>query len=356
MKRNNRHIKFLCRQLPLLLLLLPLGSCFDPSEQLKPDTPQGNFEALWEIIDTRYCYLDYKGIDWDGVKAVYQPRVDTLKANNYRGLFDLFAQMLDTLQDGHVNLYSDFDVSRCRGWFEDYPANYSSSILYSDRYLGQNYKIAGGLHYGRIADDKVGYIRYNSFSDAFSSNNIAYALMYCADCPGLILDVRDNGGGSLEYARKLAATFFAETATVGYMQHKTGNGHNDFSEMVSMEIDTAMMPHRWLRPVIVLCNRQSYSATNFFVNAMRYAPYSLVVGGITGGGGGMPQSYELPNGWLIRLSSVPMYDREKKHIENGIEPDYAINMTQESMAEGKDDIIEFAVELIEKLTQQPETK
>ena len=353
MKRRSRHILCGCRPWLWLWPLLPLCGCFDASEQLKPNTPQGNFEALWEIIDTRYCYLDYKGIDWDGVKAVYQPQVSAIQASDYRGLFDLFAQMLDTLQDGHVNLYSDFDVSRCRGWFEDYPTNYSSSILYSDRYLGQDYKTAGGLYYGRIANDRVGYIRYESFSDSFSTTNMAYALMYCASCPGLILDVRSNGGGSLEYARKLAATFFAETTTVGYMQHKTGNGHNDFSEMIPLEIDTALMPLRWLRPVVVLCNRQSYSATNFFVNAMRYAPYAYVVGGMTGGGGGMPQSYELPNGWLIRLSTVPMYNREQEHIEGGIEPDYAVDMTQASMAEGRDDIIEFAVQLIETLTQQP---
>ena len=53
----------------------------------------------------------------------------------------------------------------------------------------------------------------------------------------------------------------------------------------------------------------------------------------------MPLSYEMPNGWMVRLSSVRMYDRDKKDIENGIEPDIAITMT----GSDQDDIIEQAI-------------
>jgi C-terminal processing protease CtpA/Prc len=50
-------------------------------------------------------------------------------------------------------------------------------------------------------------------------------------------------------------------------------------------------------------------------------------------------SYEMPNGWMVRLSSVRMYDRDKKDIENGIEPDIPITMT----GSDQDDIIEQAI-------------
>ena len=46
----------------LLLCLLPslfcLTACIDEEE--REDTPQGNFEALWQIIDEHYCFFDYK--------------------------------------------------------------------------------------------------------------------------------------------------------------------------------------------------------------------------------------------------------------------------------------------------------
>ena len=49
-------------------------------------------------------------------------------------------------------------------------------------------------------------------------------------CDGLIIDVRNNGGGNLTTAQKLAARFTNEKVLVGYIRHKTGPGHNDFSD------------------------------------------------------------------------------------------------------------------------------
>lgn len=47
----------------IILTLLPLlNGCI--REEEFDNTPQGNFEALWEIIDEQYCFLDYKQIDW----------------------------------------------------------------------------------------------------------------------------------------------------------------------------------------------------------------------------------------------------------------------------------------------------
>lgn len=42
-----------------LLMLLPLLNGCIREEEVN-NTPQGNFEALWKIIDEQYCFLDYK--------------------------------------------------------------------------------------------------------------------------------------------------------------------------------------------------------------------------------------------------------------------------------------------------------
>jgi len=55
-------------------------------------------------------------------------------------------------------------------------------------------------------------------------------------------------------------------------------------------------------------------------------------------------SYELPIGWMVRFSSVRMYDRDKKDIEPGIKPDITVTMTSTD----KDDIIEKAIQVIKK--------
>ena len=323
----------------LLVCMAALAACHTKDEMAYSTDPVENVEALWSIIDTKYCYVESKGVDWNAVRETYVAKASRLQKNDLIALFDLCAEMLDTLKDGHVNLYTPFDVSRCSSWYDTYPANYDAQL--QKLYL-RDYRTAGGLYYCTMANDSIGYIYYSSFSSSFTGTNIAWVFRAFKDCKGLIIDVRNNGGGDLTNAYKLAAPFFSEDRIVGYWQHKTGPGHNDFSPMEPQQVDASAIASKWKRPVVVLCNRRSYSATNSFVSLMRYADDATIVGGVSGGGGGMPLSYEMPCGWTVRFSSVRMYDREKKDIEQGITPDVTVTMTSTD----KDDIIEKAIDLI----------
>ena len=323
----------------ILFAALLFPSCMN-EPVMQPNTHEGNFQALWKIIDTRYCYLDYKQINWDSIYTVYHEQLPSATAEI--PFFDMMGRMLAELKDGHVNLYTSFDVSRYWKWFLDYPSNFSSPLIYTARYLDQNYRIAGGLHYGKIDNGRVGYIYYGSFSDPFSDNNMAFVLNSFKDCKTLIIDVRDNGGGSLDYSKQLASYFFINTTVTGYIKHKTGNGHSDFSSPI--EIVTPAHPKiRWERPVAILTNRMSFSATNDFVNRMTQAPKAIIVGDKTGGGGGLPLSSELPNGWLVRFSSSPMYNKDMQNTEFGIDPNISVALTPSDQANGIDTIIERAI-------------
>ena len=86
----------------LILSLVALSGCV--REEDYANSPQGNFDALWRIIDEHYCFLDYKQVDWAGVKAQYQPYItDDLSSDK---LFQILGNMLAELKDGHVNLYA----------------------------------------------------------------------------------------------------------------------------------------------------------------------------------------------------------------------------------------------------------
>lgn len=326
----------------VVLLLVFMQSCMD-EPVMHPNTSKGNFEALWKIIDTKYCYLDYKNINWDSVHLAYNIKVnDSIVGDAF---FYQMQDMLAELKDGHVNLSSSFDRSRYWNWYTDFPANFSSSLIYNNRYLGKNYRIAGGLLYNKISNDSIGYIYYGSFSSDFSDTNFRYIMTYFQHCKGLIIDVRNNGGGSLENSKKLAAYFFQNDTVTGYIRHKTGDGHSDFSEPLEI-ITKANKTLQWQRPVVVLSNRLSYSATNDFINRMKHAPHAVIVGDKSGGGGGMPFSSELPNGWSIRFSASPMFDSKMQHTEWGIEPDVKDSIKVADQADGIDSIIERAVSLL----------
>ena len=326
----------------ILFVFALLPSCME-EPIVEPNTNMGNFESLWRIIDTKYCYLDYKKINWDSIHTAYKAKVtESADATTF---FDLMGTMLGELKDGHVNLYSDFDRSRYWKWYTDYPANFNIDLIRSARYLGENYKIANGLSYEKIDNGRVGYIYLGSFSNGFNDANIVSAMTYFKDCKGLIIDVRDNSGGSLDYSKQLASCFFKEEKVTGYIKHKIGNGHTDFSK--ALEVKTPANKNiQYQRQVVVLTNRMSFSATNDFVNRMKQAPNALIVGDKTGGGGGLPLSSEIPNGWLVRFSSSPMYDSNMQEIEWGINPDVLVSLSPFDQANGIDTIIERAIKLI----------
>ena len=252
----------------LMLSLLAsffLVACKDTDEYTVD--PRTNFEALWKILDENYCFFDYKQVDWDEVHDRYSAQLtDTM---NQFALFDLMGEMLAELKDGHTNLYSSFDVARYWDWYQDYPPNFYDDL--NELYLGKDYKIAGGLKYKKMHNDQIGYIRYASFSSGIGETNLDYVLYHFKDCKALIIDVRDNGGGVLTYSDRFASRFTEEQVLKGYIQHKTGKGHQDFSEPYPVYLEPTSYIC-WLRPVVVLTNRYCYSAANDFVQTMRIFP------------------------------------------------------------------------------------
>lgn len=326
----------------LALAVAVLTGCVD--EEQFDDTPRGNFEALWRIIDQRYCFFDYKqheyGLDWDEVHSRYGQRIDDGMTEVQ--LFEVLSGMLSELRDGHVNLNATHDYGRNWSWYEDYAANLSDSLLRV--YMGTAYKIASSLKYC-ILDDNVGYIRYESFVNGIGEGNLDEVLSYMILCQGIIIDIRSNGGGQLTNAEKLASRFCHEKTLVGYSQHKTGTGHNDFSSLEPKYLEPSSRM-RWHKPVVVLTNRHVFSAANEFAMYMKALPSAKLVGDHTGGGAGLPFSSSLPNGWSVRFSAVPMFDANRQCIEFGLEPDHYVQLTDSDFRRGKDTIIEFARKLL----------
>ena len=324
-----------------LLTFFTFSSCI--REEKVSNSPQGNFEALWKMMDERYCFFKEKEIDWNDVYHKYAPLITEDMTD--RGLFEVLGKMLEELKDGHVNLSSTFNLARYWKWYQDYPRNFNESIqeLF---YLGTNYNIAGGLKY-TILKDNIGYIYYGDFMAPISNSNLNQALSELAICNGLIIDIRNNGGGSITNSTRLAERFTNQKVHVGFIRHKTGKGHDDFSTPKPIYIEPSK-GIRWQKKVALLTNRHTYSAANDFVNSMRYFPNVTLIGDKTGGGSGLPFSSELPNGWGVRFSASPHYDAEMNFIEYGIEPTSKVDMKYDDMIKGYDTIIEVARSFLQK--------
>ena len=331
--------------LSAIVILTALTSCINDGEYASND-PRDNFEALWTIMDEHYCFFDVKqnqlGVDWNAIHEEYSQYVTPGMSQS--ALFELLWDMIDELHDGHVNLQGPYEISRSWQWKEDYPRNYSEDIR--NNYLGKDYSIATGGYLYKILPQNVGYLVIESFADAISESKLDAILSRLQVCNGLIIDVRENGGGDVTTAEQVAARFTNGRTITGYYRYKTGKGHNDFSDFLERSIEPASSHLRWQKPVVILANRGCYSATNLFVSDMKCFNNVTVFGDRTGGGGGLPFSAELPNGWVIRFSAAPTYDVDEHEIETGVAPNIAISLTDSDRARGKDSLIEAAIKWI----------
>jgi len=337
-------------------ILLFLASCNHLFiDEQKSNTAQNNFDLLWQIFDERYCFFGEKGVDWDQMYYKHcrnwtnRGGIDPSSPQ----LFTAMASMLEELRDGHVSIDNGSNSRTFSGWHTSYPENFNFNLVNDYRNQDRNTVClndtrhihhSSGSYSGcngaflSVLPESIGYIRCPSLSDKFNRNNLDNAMAKFNGVKGVIIDVRNNGGGLVTEAYMLASRFVREKTHVGYVRYKSGKGHNDFSDYFAryVEPDGTNPFHG---KVVVVTNRKVYSAANLFVSIMSVLPQVCIMGDNTGGGGGVPTSAELYNGWTVKISTNPVFDIEKRSIESGVKPDYFIELGKDAQ---KDHIIETA--------------
>lgn len=301
-----------------------------------------NFNVLSNVIKEKYSYLSLKNINWDSIVSANKSRIKN--GMNPIDEFQVYSDMLYQLKDGHVNLYSGFDRSRNWEWYLDSPPNFNWNVI-ERNYLGENYFISGGLKHTILEEDKYGYVYYGSFSSGMSYIEFVKSYFKASDVKGIIIDVRNNGGGYLSYATDFANAF-TDQERVGYLEYiKSGINKDDFFTPIEHLIKPE--GEKWDKPIVIITNRKCFSSTSFFVTMMKELPNVTVLGDDTGGGAGLPVDYTLPNGWYLRFSTTRATDKDKVDFELGVKADEYLDLDETILLNGKDNIIERAKEIID---------
>ena len=333
----------------LIVLAFAFTSCERAfMEKDEPSNPVNVFDYLWNQVDQQYAFFDVKNIDWDSVREVYRPMVNDNMSND--SLFRVCAAMLNTLQDGHTNLISGFDVSRNDSvYYKMYAEKNIDENVVLLNYLTVNHHTTGSFMHNAVRNGAVAYIRYSSFSDYISEGSLKYLVNRYKNCKGMVIDLRQNSGGSISNIAALLSIFDNHKQPLYQCQAKSGPAHDAFADAVTVyAADSSILGknNAYTKPVAVLIDRGSYSATSFFaICTMAYDNIRLF-GDYSGGGLGLPNGGVLPNGWTYRFSTTRTLAIDGQNYENGVPPDVRVLLDPACTAQGVDNVIEAAADWI----------
>jgi len=187
-------------------------------------------------------------------------------------------------------------------------------------------------------------------------NNIAYLQLYHftensggqfrkiikeiinADAQGLVLDVRNNPGGYLDVAVDIASWFLPKRELVVAEDYGNGNKNEHFSKGYgSLEN----------MPTVVLINQGSASASEILAGALRDIRGIQLVGQKSFGKGSVQQLEKMNGGSSIKITVAKWLTPSGLSIaDEGITPDFEVEMTNEDFEEMRDPQLNKALELL----------
>ncbi|MDX1674811.1 MAG: S41 family peptidase [Longimicrobiales bacterium] len=325
---------------PAALATVLVVGCFEPFLGPEPGSDPGAlFDLYWSQIDAYYSYFAFKPeLDWDSVRAEYQPRV--VPGMDDRELADVLGAMITELRDGHADLVTPFGEYGFDP-FAGQPSGRDPGVTRA--YLTDRASFAGGVYeVGRLTE-RIGYVHISTMSQNGSGPVMDDVLSHLAGVEAIVVDVRDNLGGTDLVSEPMAARFYDARRAYRRVQYRDGPEHDDFTEPRTDYLEPAGRDP-FTGPVALLTNVRTYSAAEGFVTALRVLPHALTVGDTTGGGAGNPIWRELPNGWAYRVPRWVVFTADGLQYEGvGLPPDVPVGDAEAGWALGTDAILERAV-------------
>jgi carboxyl-terminal processing protease len=157
----------------------------------------------------------------------------------------------------------------------------------------------------RMLEGGFGYIRIRSLANLDAVAAFDFALEPMRAARGLIIDVRDNGGGDTAVARPMMGRFITQPMPYAHMRRRAGRG---LSAPWVESVDPRG-PFTFTAPVVVLCNHWSGSMAEGFPMGMRDIGRARIVGTRMMGLGAAVFAINLDRtGISAHYSAEPVYD------------------------------------------------
>ena len=171
----------------------------------------------------------------------------------------------------------------------------------------------------RMLANNIGYIKIDEFSgSALEEYQQAGAQLQEQGMQAMILDLRDNPGGFVDYAVEIADELLHQ-ATIISVRDKNGNEKQYTSDSKSMDF-----------PMAVLVNQNSASASEILTVALKENQRAAIIGEKTYGKGIIQSHFNLSWGGYLKLTTASYYSPDGNAIhEVGVMPDIEVSLPEE---------------------------
>jgi carboxyl-terminal processing protease len=195
---------------------------------------------------------------------------------------------------------------------------------------------------GEMLEDGIAYVRVYTYGDKTMSELRQTLRTLMAEKPkGMILDLRNNGGGYLPTAIDVTSQFVKSNQVVMYEEFGDGSRQTFKSKSGGLATDI---------PLVVLVNGGSASAAEITAGALQDLARAELVGETTFGKGSVQRWSALKNDQgAVRVTIARWLTPNDRQIHGiGLEPNFVIEVTEEDAEAERDPQLEKAIELLKK--------
>ena len=268
----------------LLAALLVAGSMMDPlpvlaqagGEQPAIDraTKSAIIDSLTTALNTIYVFPDVaKKIEKELKRKLKKKEYDDI---NTLGAFTqrLTGDMEEIAHDGHLWI-RPAQVEELNRTQRDEPTE-EEIALRNARLAYTNY----GFEKVERLQGNIGYLKFNGFSHSLGAGPTAIAAMnFLGNCDAIIVDLRDNGGGSPSMIQLISSYFFEEPTHLNTFYIRRSEEYKQFWTQRHVEGNRLVDV-----PLYVLTSNRTYSGAEEFTYNMKNLERGTIIGETTGGG------------------------------------------------------------------------
>lgn len=266
------------------------------------------YDEIWLLVREHFLYRD-RLKTWSNWRNRYDGKLASREAAE-----KAIHSMVDSLGDEYT-------------FYRDEPATYERKCL-KEKTRVVTYK---------MLPNAIGYLNISTFNSDHCVPETKEALSELKDAHGIILDLRENWGGSINAAFDVFACFAnsgkfvtmkGTDDDVNYLEEMVLEEETSLTTTDGEEVRTAREKNLiGMKPLVVLVNENTKSAAEMLAGALRDNGRATIVGSKTFGKGIVQRVWEFPNNTSIKISSARFYLPSGSYIHHvGINPDLNTDM------------------------------